>query len=126
MGYLPNRQRSQKQLSALLKTSSAVGLSIGLWLIGNPAAWATTANQLQSQRLPEQSAQRETPVAVTGLEVSSTAAGVQINLQTAAASLSDPVTEVVGNALVIEIPNAVLALEKDQRQSSTACQNPVE
>jgi len=48
-------------------------------------------------------------VEVTGLTVNPTATGIDVILQTSGAVVT-PVTSVVGNALIIEIPSAILAL----------------
>jgi len=49
-------------------------------------------------------------VQITAVRVESTEAGLQIVLETAEGELSPPTTQTVGNALIAEIPNAVLAL----------------
>ncbi|AFZ33001.1 TonB-dependent siderophore receptor [Gloeocapsa sp. PCC 7428] len=48
-------------------------------------------------------------VQITGVRVEATATGVEIVLETASGSLEVPTTRVVGNALIADIPNAVLA-----------------
>lgn len=50
-----------------------------------------------------------TPTQITNVQVESDEQGLRLMLD-ATASLAEPATEVVGNALVVEIPNAVLAL----------------
>ncbi|MBD2110310.1 MULTISPECIES: TonB-dependent receptor plug domain-containing protein [Cyanophyceae] len=62
-------------------------------------------------------------VQITGVRVESTEAGLQVVLETAAGELSAPATRSLGNALIIDIPNAVLALPDGgefQQASSTA------
>lgn len=60
---------------------------------------------------------------ITGTQFRVTDAGVEVLLETAAGQLTEPSTAVVGNALIVEIPNAVLALpEGDQVQQA----NPTE
>ncbi|MEM6424960.1 MAG: AMIN domain-containing protein, partial [Cyanobacteria bacterium P01_D01_bin.128] len=49
-------------------------------------------------------------VQITGVRIEPTEAGLSVVLETAAAALSVPTTEIVGNAVVADIPNAVLAL----------------
>jgi len=49
-------------------------------------------------------------VQITGVRVESTETGLQVVLETADGELSTPTTETVGNAVIAEIPNAVLAL----------------
>lgn len=62
-----------------------------------------------------------TLVQITGVRVEETEAGLQIVLETATGELIAPATTVTGNALIAEIPNAVLALsdnasERDEFQ----------
>jgi iron complex outermembrane receptor protein len=49
-------------------------------------------------------------VQITGVRVETTEAGLQILLDTADGTLATPATQTVGNALIADIPNAVLAL----------------
>ncbi|MEM8544398.1 MAG: AMIN domain-containing protein, partial [Cyanobacteria bacterium P01_H01_bin.119] len=49
-------------------------------------------------------------VQITGVRVEATEAGLQVILETADGELPAPTTTVSGNALIAEIPNAVLAL----------------
>jgi iron complex outermembrane receptor protein len=49
-------------------------------------------------------------VQITGVRLEETETGLQIVLETAAGELAVPTTQTVGNALIAEIPNAVLAL----------------
>ena len=49
-------------------------------------------------------------VQITGVRVEATEAGLQIVLDTAEGELAAPTTQTVGNALIADIPNAVLAL----------------
>lgn len=49
-------------------------------------------------------------VSITGVRVEATETGVEVVLETAEGELATPTTETVGNALIAEIPNAVLAL----------------
>jgi iron complex outermembrane receptor protein len=49
-------------------------------------------------------------VQITGVRVETTEAGLQILLDTAEGTLAAPTTQTVGNALIADIPNAVLAL----------------
>ncbi|MEL6401401.1 MAG: TonB-dependent receptor [Cyanobacteria bacterium J06626_4] len=56
-------------------------------------------------------------VQITGVQLEETAAGLQIIFETAEGELTAPSTTVSGNALIAEIPNAVLALpEGDEFQ----------
>jgi iron complex outermembrane receptor protein len=49
-------------------------------------------------------------VQITGVRIETTEAGLQILLDTAEGTLAAPTTQTVGNALIADIPNAVLAL----------------
>jgi len=62
-------------------------------------------------------------VQITGVRVERSETGLQVILKTAEGELAVPATETVGNALVAEIPNALLALpEGDEFQQA----NPAE
>ncbi|NCJ08277.1 TonB-dependent siderophore receptor [Synechococcales cyanobacterium C] len=61
--------------------------------------------------IEEWSAQIEASLTqITAVRVETTEAGLQILLDTAEGTLATPATQTVGNALIAEIPNAVLAL----------------
>ncbi|AFZ33131.1 TonB-dependent siderophore receptor [Gloeocapsa sp. PCC 7428] len=61
-----------------------------------------------------------TIVPITGIRLSATDAGVEVILETADGQLSEPSTSVVDNTLIVEIPNAVLALpEGDEFQQTS-------
>jgi iron complex outermembrane recepter protein len=47
---------------------------------------------------------------ITGIRLNSTDAGLEVILETVEEQLTEPLTSVVGNALILEIPNARLAL----------------
>ncbi|MBE9160699.1 TonB-dependent siderophore receptor [Nodosilinea sp. LEGE 06152] len=49
-------------------------------------------------------------VQITGVRLETTEAGLQVVLETAAGELAAPTTRSLGNALIVDIPNAVLAL----------------
>jgi iron complex outermembrane receptor protein len=62
-------------------------------------------------------------VQITGVRVETTEAGLQVVLETAEGELSTPATQTLGNALIADIPSAVLALpEGDEFQQA----NPIE
>uniref|UniRef100_UPI0030845D33 TonB-dependent siderophore receptor n=1 Tax=Petrachloros mirabilis TaxID=2918835 RepID=UPI0030845D33 len=67
---------------------------------------ATTVAEWLSQI---QAQQMETPTQIVGVRVEATATGLEIRLE-ARGTLNMPSTSVVGNALILEIPNAVLAV----------------
>jgi iron complex outermembrane recepter protein len=59
-------------------------------------------------------------VQVTGVQVNPTDTGVEVVLETADGQLASPVTSVVGNALIADIPNAVLALpDREEFQAAS-------
>lgn len=59
--------------------------------------------------------QRETaPVQITGVRIETTDNGLQLLLETIEGELAAPRTETVSNALIVEIPNAVLALPQEE------------
>jgi iron complex outermembrane receptor protein len=62
-------------------------------------------------------------VQIVGVEVNPTDTGVEVILETADGQLATPVTSVVGNALIADIPDAVLALP-DSEEFQAA--NPAE
>lgn len=124
MNYLPSGIYSQKLLAQLLRVSPAIALSSGLWLAIGPDALADAVGQSQSAAVvAEAIAQAADSVTVTGIELTSTAAGIQVELQTDAVALPEPQTEVVGNAVIVDIPNAVLALPEGEEFSAA---NPAE
>jgi len=51
---------------------------------------------------------------ITSVQVELTESGLSVLLETAGGELESPTTEVVGNALIIEIPDAVLALQGEE------------
>jgi len=53
-------------------------------------------------------------IEITGVRVERSETGLQVILETADGDLSAPTTETVGNALIAEIPNAVLALPEGE------------
>jgi iron complex outermembrane recepter protein len=62
-------------------------------------------------------------VQVTGVQVNPAEAGVEVVLQTAEGTLSEPVVSTVGNALIADIPDAVLTLPD---QEEFLAYNPTE
>ena len=54
-------------------------------------------------------------VQITGVQVNSTDAGLEIVLETAAGQLQTPATNVAGNSLIADIPNAVLTLPNGEQ-----------
>ncbi len=53
----------------------------------------------------------QSQVTITDIRIETTDAGLQLVLETAEGALVEPVTSVQGNALILEIPNAVLSTE---------------
>jgi len=74
------------------------------------AATASTTH-LPATTVAEWVAQMEAAqVRVTGVRVETSEAGLQVVLETAEGQLATPATQTIGNALIADIPNAVLAL----------------
>ncbi|WP_410503798.1 TonB-dependent receptor plug domain-containing protein [Leptolyngbya sp. 7M] len=61
---------------------------------------------------------------VISIQLNGTETGLELVLETAEGQLTDPVTSVVGNALIADIPNAVLALPDGEEEFQQA--NPIE
>jgi len=62
-------------------------------------------------------------VQITGVRIETTETGLQVVLETAEGELSAPATQTLGNALIVDISNAVLALpegEEFQQSNPTA------
>jgi iron complex outermembrane recepter protein len=55
-------------------------------------------------------------VQITGVRVEETEAGLQVILETAEGSLDAPETRSIGNALIVDIPNAIIAEEFSQSE----------
>lgn len=87
--------------------------------VGKQLAIATRSQELGViSSLPTQTsqwaqAQEESLVQITGLTVNSTPAGVEVVIQ-ASDVVMTPTTSTVGNALIIEVPAAVLALPEGE------------
>ena len=83
---------------------------VGLWVLaGLPAQAQETA---PATTVAEWVAQVEASlVQITDVRLEETDAGLQVVLETADGTLAEPVTSVSGDALVLEIPNAVLVGE---------------
>lgn len=85
--------------------------------VSSATAPLPTPPRLTEQELPattvsdwmQQIAQAQ--VQITNVRLEPTEAGLQVVLETAAGELAMPATQTTGNALVVEIPNAVLTLE---------------
>ena len=68
----------------------------------------------------ERTAQREvSPVQITNVRLEDTETGLQVVLETLDGELATPAATVSGNALIAEIPNAVLALDEFQQFEPT-------
>ncbi|MGD1850342.1 MAG: AMIN domain-containing protein, partial [Cyanophyceae cyanobacterium] len=99
---------------------------IGLWAIAPivGASWAIAATaqdtgdiseQLSSSSLVDQVAQADqlapaTPVEITNIQLEPSADGLLIQIETSSGETLTPTTSTTGNALTVEIPNAILAL----------------
>ena len=82
-----------------------------------PAAWAAALDEPGSATATEAwLAQTEILlVQITGVQVETTETSLQVVLETVGGELISPATRTVRNALVAEIPNAVLALPEGER-----------
>ena len=72
-----------------------------------PSIPATTVEEWQAQIA-------QSRVTITNVRVEATAAGLQVVLETAGGDLTAPATQAVGEALIAEIPNAVLDLPEGE------------
>jgi iron complex outermembrane receptor protein len=105
-----NQQKTDRQAETNSATLSSEIASVNA--IEQPAA--TVDEWL------DQIAQTES-ITVTGVRLNRTDVGVEIILETAEGQLSEPLTSVVGNALIIELPNTVLTLpEGDEFQQASS------
>jgi iron complex outermembrane recepter protein len=112
-------------------------VGVALLLIA-PVAWAEESDN-QEDEAAEQFSELEQPATtidawlaqiaqasiaqITGIQLNATNGGIEVILETAEGQLTEPLTSVVGNALIVEIPDAVLALpEGDEFQQA----NPIE
>ncbi|MBE9075857.1 TonB-dependent receptor [Romeria aff. gracilis LEGE 07310] len=85
----------------------------GCLLMSSPTSWATepASEALEPPATPVRDWMAQTAqVSITGIRVDETEAGVQIVLETAGRELTAPSSRTVGNALVADIPDAVLDL----------------
>jgi iron complex outermembrane recepter protein len=95
-----------------------------------PAAWADTERETREQKVGSLLHDLDRPattveawmtqiaqslIQITKVQVNSTETGLQVVLQTAEGELTVPTPTVVGNALIAEISNAVLALPEGDR-----------
>ncbi len=62
-------------------------------------------------------------VQITGMRIEATETGLQVVLETAEGELATPTTQTIGNALIADIPNAVLALPEGEELQQA---NPIE
>ncbi|MGD1908239.1 MAG: TonB-dependent receptor domain-containing protein [Leptolyngbyaceae cyanobacterium] len=98
-------------LSMALKGLSLTGVSSGLLLL--PLTAEAVAELDVSDEISEQRAQVEV-VQITGIRIDPTDAGLQLTLDSSGA-LTVPTPSVSGNALIADIPHAVLALPEGDR-----------
>ncbi|PIG93510.1 TonB-dependent receptor [Gloeocapsopsis sp. IPPAS B-1203] len=130
-----------KQLRSLLLVGTLVPFSIGIVIgVAHPviAEDGAELNSEDSSSLPvprlaeldqhattieEWLAQLATPVEVMGVSVNSTETGLEVLLETVEEQLESPATSVVGNALIADIPNAVLVLPEGNEFQQA---NPIE
>ncbi|MEM6433770.1 MAG: TonB-dependent receptor [Cyanobacteria bacterium P01_D01_bin.115] len=98
----------------LVSITSVVASCLTVQMAAQPA-WANAAllrvtDELATTEQPTQVVQ-EAVVPITDIQINITAEGIEIELVTEGA-IANPTTSILGNALIIEIPNAVLALSE--------------
>ena len=90
---------------------AVVGEQMGVKEVNEPAPSpslpATTVSEWMAQIEASQ-------VQITGVRVEPTEAGLLVVLETTSEALSTPVTQTAGNAVIAEIPNAVLSLPEGE------------
>lgn len=102
-----------------------VGCCLGVVLTGSQPAEAQVQAEAAISELDRPASTVEewlaqSTVQITGVQINPTATGVEIRLETATDQQPDITTSVVGNALVANIPNAVLVLpEGDEFQAAS-------
>ncbi|WNZ27781.1 TonB-dependent receptor [Leptolyngbya sp. NK1-12] len=103
----------------------SIGLTGAVLLLLAPIAWAEESGNQQDEKGGQPSALEQPAttveewlaqiaqvaiIQVTGIQLNATDTGIDVILETAAGQLPEPSTSVVGNALIVEIPNAALTL----------------
>ncbi|MFH7243795.1 MAG: TonB-dependent receptor domain-containing protein [Spirulina sp.] len=117
MSQQGQRQGQQQGHRALVRWVAGGVITLPFWASGAMAADRTPSGLAPlsiGQAMPaagwEMAQQGETPVQITGVRIESTEAGLEVVLETAAGELAAPTTTVTGNALLVDVPNAVLQL----------------
>jgi iron complex outermembrane receptor protein len=83
------------------------------------AEWLRSAGEAVEARADALVAQ-DAPVEITAIRVEETEAGAQLVVETAAGEVLNPTVSTMGNAVVVEIPNAVLALPDGEEFQAAA------
>ncbi|MGD1938424.1 MAG: TonB-dependent siderophore receptor [Cyanophyceae cyanobacterium] len=104
----------------------ALGLS-GFLILGSVPAWANEVPRLESAKeeaeqsvftVAEWIAQTNpSPTTITNVRVEETEAGLQVVLETTDGTLGEPASSITGDALILEIPNAMLEGEEVEQFS---------
>ena len=103
-------------MPARLETAAAIDESVAISPVVNVADLPrVTPDSPPATTVADWVAQIEASLTqITGVQIEETEAGVQIVLETAAGELATPTTQTVGNALIADIPNAMLALPEGE------------
>jgi iron complex outermembrane recepter protein len=108
-----HRSKQQIPYKGLSQTLLLVNLSVlGILALTAQSSQANNVIEEVSRSSPSSLVQvAQTSITqVTGIQVNPTDMGLEIRLETTGGQLDIPMTNVVGNALIADIPNAVLAL----------------
>ena len=100
---------SRQSQRVLMRLMAGGAIALPFWANG-ASAESLLPSEPPSAAALEVAQQGMAPIQITGVRLESTEAGVEVVLETAAGELATPTTTTAGNALLIEIPNAVLAL----------------
>ncbi len=106
MGLQKVQQQGHWTLVRLMASSA---IALPFWANG-AIAESLIPSELPPSASLEIAQQGMTPTQITAVSLESTDAGVEVVLETAAGELAAPTTTTAGNALLVEIPNAVLRL----------------
>ncbi|MBW4483054.1 MAG: TonB-dependent receptor [Tildeniella torsiva UHER 1998/13D] len=98
------------QIQRVLWTAGLVVMAVAPAVLAAPLTEATSV----SDELAETSATtwiaQDSPVEITAIQVIETDAGPQLVIETASGVVLTPASSTAGNALIVDLPNAVLAL----------------
>ncbi|PZV20753.1 MAG: outer membrane receptor protein [Leptolyngbya sp.] len=104
-----SRQKQRQNQRALVRLMAGGAIALPFWANGAIAENLLPSEPPSAAAL-EMAQQGATPIQITAVRLESTEAGVEVVLETAAGELAMPTTTITGNALLVDIPNAVLQL----------------